>query len=105
MVMAPMMRCRATPEHTPDAMMAMSDAQRATAGLISAHTPGIGEAIGGIKVSTALWHRRQAVSADANAGLKPAALACSQVQLGPAMWQQPLHDGQAQPGAARDRVA
>lgn len=34
MVMAPMTRNRATPEHTPDALMAMYYGQRATAGLI-----------------------------------------------------------------------
>lgn len=34
MVMAPMTRSRATPDHTPDAMMATYYAQRATAGLI-----------------------------------------------------------------------
>ena len=34
MVMAPMTRSRATPEHTPNALMATYYAQRATAGLI-----------------------------------------------------------------------
>ena len=34
MVMAPMTRSRATPEHTPDALMATYYGQRATAGLV-----------------------------------------------------------------------